>query len=285
MEKKKNSGFRMMIAILIAVVFIITDLYVMINLPENFLTIVIITILLLIAIFFAVDAVVSDMNEDRKRREEQYDNIFKSEKASYLLLRKTFDDLSKLVENGNRLQEGSKEEIIHAQKAVAKVSIGRNKENADALMNSNDRIMEKLTILEAVLSENAQPFSAETGGGLQVEEIIENQNKILRELEKLQTAMKEIGEGRSEDAEEEIEEEIHEEMNLSEGDGIEDIIENLDVAEQMTEPEQTLEEDITFSETESEDEPVEKEETSTPDLSDPNKVMTPEEIAALIANL
>ena len=282
MEKKKNSGFRMMIAILIAVVFIITDLYVMINLPENFLTIVIITILLLIAIFFAVDAVVSDMNEDRQRREEQYDNIFKSEKASYLLLRKTFDDLSKLVENGNRLQEGSKEEIIHAQKAVAKVSIGRNKENADALMNSNDRIMEKLTILEAVLSENAQPFSAETGGGLQVEEIIENQNKILRELEKLQTAMKEIGEGRPEDAEEE---EIHEEMNLSEGDGIEDIIENLDVAEQMTEPEQTLEEDITFSETEPEDEPVEKEETSTPDLSDPNKVMTPEEIAALIANL
>lgn len=279
MEKKKNSGFRMMIAILIAVVFIITDLYVMINLPENFLTIVIITILLLIAIFFAVDAVVSDMNEDRQRREEQYDNIFKSEKASYLLLRKTFDDLSKLVENGNRLQEGSKEEIIHAQKAVAKVSIGRNKENADALMNSNDRIMEKLTILEAVLSENAQPFSAETGGGLQVEEIIENQNKILRELEKLQTAMKEIGEGRPE------EEEIHEEMNLSEGDGIEDIIENLDVAEQMTEPEQTLEEDITFSETEPEDEPVEKEETSTPDLSDPNKVMTPEEIAALIANL
>ena len=80
---------------------------------------------------------------EKNRKEEQYDSIFKSEKASYLLLRKTFDDLYELIEKGNQSRKTNVEDIIHAQKAVAKVSIGRSKENADALMNSNDRIMEK----------------------------------------------------------------------------------------------------------------------------------------------
>ena len=76
-----------------------------------------------------------------------YDSIFKSEKASYLLLRKTFDDLYELIEKGNQSRKANVEDIIHAQKAVAKVSIGRSKENADALMNSNDHIMEKISML------------------------------------------------------------------------------------------------------------------------------------------
>jgi len=41
---------------------------------------------------------------EKNRKEEQYDSIFKSEKASYLLLRKTFDDLYELIEKGNCIQ-------------------------------------------------------------------------------------------------------------------------------------------------------------------------------------
>ena len=45
------------------------------------------------------------------------------------------------------IQETSKipsEEIINAQKGIAKVIINRSKENADAIINSNDQVLERL---------------------------------------------------------------------------------------------------------------------------------------------
>lgn len=42
--------------------------------------------------FFSLNALKED------RREEQYDSIFKSEKASYLMLRKYFDEIEEKIE-------------------------------------------------------------------------------------------------------------------------------------------------------------------------------------------
>ena len=132
---------------------------------------------------------------EKNRKEEQYDSIFKSEKASYLLLRKTFDDLYELIEKGNQSRKANVEDIIHAQKAVAKVSIGRSKENADALMNSNDHIMEKISMLEAVLSDNVSHPAPETNknDSAYAQNILDNQNKILQQLEVLQNTLNTIG--------------------------------------------------------------------------------------------
>ncbi len=93
---------------------------------------------------FLVDSI-SNLSDGRKRIAKKNSMIvfLNQKKASYLLLRKTFDDLYELIEKGNQSRKANVEDIIHAQKAVAKVSIGRSKENADALMNSNDHIMEK----------------------------------------------------------------------------------------------------------------------------------------------
>ena len=87
------------------------------------------------------------------------------------------------------------EDIIHAQKAVAKVSIGRSKENADALMNSNDHIMEKISMLEAVLSDNVSHPAPETNknDSAYAQNILDNQNKILQQLEVLQNTLNTIG--------------------------------------------------------------------------------------------
>ena len=148
-NSEKNVRFRINISLLVAVVLLVADLYAMINMPHKFIILAIITALFLVAIYFLVDSISIYLMAEKNRKEEQYDSIFKSEKASYLLLRKTFDDLYELIEKGNQSRKANVEDIIHAQKAVAKVSIGRSKENADALMNSNDRIMEKISMLLA----------------------------------------------------------------------------------------------------------------------------------------
>lgn len=194
-NSEKNVRFRISITLLIAVVLLVADLYAMINMPQKFIILAIITALFLVAIYFLVDSISIYLMAEKNRKEEQYDSIFKAEKASYLLLRKTFDDLYELIEKGNQSRKANVEDIIHAQKAVAKVSIGRSKENADALMNSNDRIMEKISMLEAVLSDNVPQPASETNknDSAYAQNILDNQNKILQQLEVLQNTLNTIG--------------------------------------------------------------------------------------------
>ena len=342
MEKKKEKNYRLslVISILIAACLFVADLYIMINMPQNVLALAAVNVLFLAAIYYVIDAVTRQISAAAERKEEQYDSIFKSEKASYLLLRKTFDDLYELIEKGNQSRKTNVEDIIHAQKAVAKVSIGRNKENADALMNSNDRIMEKISMLEAVLSDNVSQPAPETNknDSAYAQNILDNQNKILQELEGLQNTLNTIGadaktaaesakqnffteerilaeENKIEKEEPSLMEEtpIEEEPSVMEETPIEEepsVMEETPVEEEPSVMEETPveensvnEEDLskyddimvdTLTDTDDnvpvekiplEDETVVADKPAMPDLSDPNKVMTPDEIAALIANL
>ncbi len=275
------------------------------------------------------------------------------------------------------------EDIIHAQKAVAKVSIGRSKENADALMNSNDHIMEKISMLEAVLSDNVSHPAPETNknDSAYAQNILDNQNKILQQLEVLQNTLNTIGadakiaaesakqnffteerilaeenkiekeepqvqeaaveeipsaageatvmeetpieEVPSDMEETPIEEEpsvmeetpieeepsameetpIEEEPSVMEETPIEEVPSDMEEPsigkEEVSSPEEDLskyddimvdtltdsDDNVPVEKIPLEDETVVDDEPAMPDLSDPNKVMTPDEIAALIANL
>ena len=341
-NSEKNVRFRINISLLVAVVLLVADLYAMINMPQKFIILAIITALFLVAIYFLVDSISIYLMAEKNRKEEQYDSIFKSEKASYLLLRKTFNDLYELIEKGNQSRKTNVEDIIHAQKAVAKVSIGRSKENADALMNSNDRIMEKISMLEAVLSDNVSQPALETNknDSAYAQNILDNQNKILQQLEVLQNTLNTIGadaktaaesakqnffteehilaeENKIEKEEPSLMEEtpieeepsvmeetpIEEEPSVMEETPIEEVPSDMEEPsidkEEVSSPEEDLSkyDDImvdTLTDTDDnvpvekiplEDETVVDDKPAMPDLSDPNKVMTPDEIAALIANL
>ena len=329
-NSEKNVRFRINITLLIAVILLVADLYAMINMPQKFIILAIITALFLVAIYFLVDSISIYLMAEKNRKEEQYDSIFKSEKASYLLLRKTFDDLYELIEKGNQSRKTNVEDIIHAQKAVAKVSIGRSKENADALMNSNDRIMEKISMLEAVLSDNVSHPAPETNknDSAYAQNILDNQNKILQQLEVLQNTLNTIGadakiaaesakqnfftEERILAEENKIEKEepsameetpIEEEPSMMEETPIEEVPSDMEETsigkEEVSSPEEDLskyddimvdtltdsDDNVPVEKIPLEDETVVDDKPAMPDLSDPNKVMTPDEIAALIANL
>ena len=298
-------------------------------------------------------------------------------------MRKTFDDLYELIEKGNQSRKANVEDIIHAQKAVAKVSIGRSKENADALMNSNDHIMEKISMLEAVLSDNVSHPAPETNknDSAYAQNILDNQNKILQQLEVLQNTLNTIGadakiaaesakqnffteerilaeenkiekeepqvqeaaveeipsaageatvmeetpieEVPSDMQETPIEEEpsvmeetpieeepsvmeetpIEEEPSMMEETPIEEVPSDMEETsigkEEVSSPEEDLskyddimvdtltdsDDNVPVEKIPLEDETVVDDKPAMPDLSDPNKVMTPDEIAALIANL
>ena len=153
-KKQKKAKIQVIFLILISTLVILADFYAIINYPREYMLIAAITVIFMICLwgvisgFFSLNALKED------RREEQYDSIFKSEKASYLMLRKYFDEIEEKIE---MLQKESKiptEDIINAQKGIAKVVINRNKENADAIMNSNEQLMETFEHLENKLKES-----------------------------------------------------------------------------------------------------------------------------------
>ncbi len=56
-NSEKNVRFRINITLLIAVVLLVADLYAMINMPQKFIILAIITALFLVAIYFLVDSI------------------------------------------------------------------------------------------------------------------------------------------------------------------------------------------------------------------------------------
>ena len=179
-EKKKNYELRFVINVLALAIFFVSDLYVMINVPDNIPVLVIVTILFLASIYLALDTVSRSSQEKKSQSDEVYENILKSEKASYLLLKKSFGELSELLEMTDAKSEGATEEIINAQKALAKVIINREKENADALMNSNDDVVAKVAFMENAIAELKPAILQE-----QQELIKESNDAIVLKIEKL----------------------------------------------------------------------------------------------------
>ena len=153
-KKQKKAKIQVIFLILISTLVILADFYAIINYPKEYMLIAAITVIFMICLwgvisgFFSLSAIKED------RREEQYDSIFKSEKASYLMLRKYFDEIEEKIEILQKESKIPTEDIINAQKGIAKVVINRNKENADAIMNSNEQLMETFEQLENKLKES-----------------------------------------------------------------------------------------------------------------------------------
>lgn len=186
-KKQKRAKIQVIFLILISTLVLLADFYAIINYPKEYMLIAAITVIFMICLwgvisgFFSLNALKED------RREEQYDSIFKSEKASYLMLRKYFDEIEEKIEMLQKESRIPTEDIINAQKAIAKVVINRNKENADAIMSSNEQLVETFEQLENRLKES-NDFIIES----QKNVIYENLKDIMEKQQALSDSIKEM---------------------------------------------------------------------------------------------
>lgn len=153
-KKQKKAKIQVIFLILISTLVILADFHAIINYPKEYMLIAAITVIFMICLWGVISGFFSLSALKEDRREEQYDSIFKSEKASYLMLRKYFDEIEGKIEILQKESKIPTEDIINAQKGIAKVVINRNKENADAIMNSNEQLMETFEHLENKLKES-----------------------------------------------------------------------------------------------------------------------------------
>ena len=311
-RKKQN----MTISIIVLAALFIVELYLMMNMPKEYLILGVIGLAMLIVVYRIIDLGFKIQDEKATKSEKEYENLFKSQRMSYLLMKENFEDMYVILKEIEDSTDIPIEDLIESQKAVAKVTIHRNKENANALMNSNEKMIEKMFEFEAKLNTMVKAM----GSGTMAEEMpmMEEAVEMTAATEETEMpAMEEMGlddvdlsamesmleempmmEEVTEEAEMPVAEEVAEEAVMPVAEEVTEEAE-MPVAEEVAEEavmpeaeEVTEEAEIPVTEEVTEDVaeepaemPVVEEKAEEPQVSvsdDPNHVMTPDEIAKLL---
>ncbi len=187
-ERKSKAKLQIVFSGLILALVFIVELYAMINLPEQFIVIGALGVVLLICLYVLIQAVMKAQAEKESRREEQYDSIFKSEKASYLMLKKYFEEIEDKLEVIEKLSKLPTEEITGTQKGIGKVIINRTRENAEAIINSNELVLDEMKEIKSAIDSKNEALlgSCKSMNDDTVQQILLKQQDLLLELKNME---------------------------------------------------------------------------------------------------
>ena len=176
-----------------ATVLLLIEMYFIVNLPRVYLVQIILGAAILACTYVFIAALLKEIHKTGEQEKDEYEMMLRGEKASYLMLKK----ISEQLEAVDRNTRAPGEEIITAQKAIAKVTITRSKENADALMNSNDRVVDNLLQLKESMDAGFEQFAGKQQNMMDdsVKELVLKQQEFAGELKEITAGLKEITEG------------------------------------------------------------------------------------------
>ena len=176
-----------------ATVLLLIEMYFIVNLPRVYLVQIILGAAILACTYVFIAALLKEIHKTGEQVKDEYERMLRGEKASYLMLKK----ISEQLEAVDRNTREPGEEIITAQKAIAKVTITRSKENADALMNSNDRVVDNLLQLKESMDAGFEQFAGKQQNMMDdsVKELVLKQQEFAEKLKEITAGLKEITEG------------------------------------------------------------------------------------------
>lgn len=278
---KNRKKFAILFSVMALTALLVVELYIMINDSQSYINMAIVAVIMLVLVYLLVNMILRQSEERQKKMEELYEDVFKSQKASYLLLRKHFTEIEKQIGEVRKEVKAPKDEIISIQKAIAKITISRSKENTDALMNSNDRMMEKVYGFENLLEQSNKELLAQQKEMLDEmsHELADLFRKMEKELpEQLADAAEVISEPDIMPDVDEVEPEI-----IPTEDADEDVITEPELIPAEDEVSEVIEEEEPMAEPEISADAGQTEEPVV--MDDPNKMMSPDDIAALLAGM
>lgn len=191
-KKADFSGVQIIFSAIALAVLFILELYVMLNFPTDYRMLGIFGVLMLAALYLLIISIQKKMYQKETRMQEQYDLLLRSEKASYLMLKKTYEMMEKRMGQMEQTASVPADNIINAQKAIAKVTINRNRENAEALLNSNDQVMDMLEAFQEKFHANNEALmnNQKTLIDQNNQDILSKQQELLSNISELDEYLK-----------------------------------------------------------------------------------------------
>ncbi len=333
MENENSQKRKLKVISVITLFICLIDIYVIDNFPKNYIILAAAAFVTLVYAVLTVSSWFDWKEQEKKYWEQQYSNIIDTEKGYYILTQKNLkllDDklnfigqkimpLEKSAEINQRKIAAMLDSIVLDQKKIAKITIGRSKENADALMNSNDKLLQQMeafresmnVMQEHLITNQGQIFKQES------QELDKNRDELLGKIQELSESLKSDSSETSSSAADHDTDAVKEaivsdtatepkEMHVVEETVVEEIpeaqVESMP-EEMSTAPEQMestadelpnipqqeaqameLSKEVEQEKSMPAQQPQSEPEVAVPDMSDPNRAMSPEDIAALIAN-
>lgn len=202
-EKKNNHITKISIVSVLAAALFMIEIYEIINDPGNLVAIGALGVFLLGSVLTGVLMIGRLMEKKAQEQQEAFENVFRSEKAAYLLLRKYFDQMEQKMDSIGDNNTLPFKELISAQKALAKAQINRNKQNTNALLISNDRMMQRISKIQneitklnaeaGVNSDDQQIFLNEQDKEVLLganRDVLNQQQEILNGLKEMEASLK-----------------------------------------------------------------------------------------------
>ena len=194
-DQPKHSKGKMSVLLIILTALVTAELYLMINLAGNYLVIGGVALVMLCLVYLVINTAFKMKDEQEELHKKEYESLYKAQKVSYILMKQNFMDLLDLSEKILKSTESDLKinELLRAQKGVAKVTIQRNKENALAIMNCNDKLLERMTAMEEILQGAVkEPDTSSQEAvitGLK-EELLAKQKEMMTSVDKLGESLK-----------------------------------------------------------------------------------------------
>lgn len=194
-DQPKHSKGKMSVLLIILTALVTAELYLMINLAGNYLLIGGVALVMLCLVYLVINTAFKMKDEQEELHKKEYESLYKAQKVSYILMKQNFMDLLDLSEKILKSTESDLQidELLRAQKGVAKVTIQRNKENALAIMNCNDKLLERMTAMEEILQgavkESDTSSQEAVIAGLK-EELLAKQKEMMTSVDKLGESLK-----------------------------------------------------------------------------------------------
>ena len=152
-EKEESVKLKLAISILSFLTIFIAEIYIIINMGSDVNSITLFAIMSLIAAYFVIDSLMFLSELKSQRLGEQYKEICDAQKASYIVLNNSFEEINDRLSLLEKIMKISTEEMINAQKGTSKVIINRNKDNTEAILESYVKLAEQLERTEEMQTE------------------------------------------------------------------------------------------------------------------------------------
>ncbi|MCI8858148.1 MAG: hypothetical protein HFI71_01255 [Lachnospiraceae bacterium] len=206
MENENSQKRKLKVISVITLFICLIDFYIIDNFSKNYIILAAAAFVTLVYAVLMVNSWFDWKEQEKKYWEQQYSNIADTEKGYYILTQKKLkllDDklnfigqkimpLEKAAEVNQRKIAAMLDSIVLDQKKIGKITISRSKENADALMNSNDKLLQQMeafresmnVMQEHLLANQGQIFEQES------QELDKNRDELLGKLEELSESLK-----------------------------------------------------------------------------------------------
>ncbi len=176
-----NSKLKMTVGILALTVLCIVELYLMMNYFNSYLLLGVVGLAILCCVYWVTDLAFQMQNEKESALEKEFENLYKAQKVSYVTAKQGFLKMEEILDDlGDDLAFPS-EEVVQTQKAIGRVTIQKNKENSEAVVASNEKLIEQLSVFESRIADISSRMDK-----LQEDVLTQGQQQIMELLQRIE---------------------------------------------------------------------------------------------------